>query len=191
MNEGGRPVVLLDANVLYPAPLRDLLLYLAAAKLYRPLWSGDIQEEWIRNLLVNRPDLSETQLRKTASAMDRAFPDARVKNYKSYIGKLYLPDPEDRHVLAAAIKGRASIIATINLKDFPSQKLKIYEMEAQHPDVFIASLLKVNTQEVLAAFTAQVENMKKPPLSVNQVLANLEANGLVRTVSKLRELLGR
>lgn len=189
MSDVKRQAVLLDANVLYPAPLRDFLLYIAAMKLYRPLWSQDIQEEWVRNLSANRPDLSEKQLRKTVIAMDAAFPDAQVKNYKSYINKLSLPDTNDRHVLAAAIKGNASIILTINLKDFPAYTLKVYGIEAQHPDKFVSSLIENNAKEVLEALNTQVLSMKNPPLTIARVLNNLENNGLIHSVFKLRGLL--
>ncbi len=90
------PIVILDANVLYPAPLRDFLLRLAATNLYKPKWTDEIQQEWISNLLINRPALSESKLRKTVKAMNTAFPDASVKGYRSLIKDLTLPDKDDR-----------------------------------------------------------------------------------------------
>lgn len=76
MADTNRLVALLDANVLYPAPLRDFLLRLAQAELYIPKWSTEIHEEWIRNLLLNRPDLKASQLERTRQAMDSEFPEA-------------------------------------------------------------------------------------------------------------------
>lgn len=99
------PVALLDACILYPAPLRDLLLHIADRGLYRPKWTDKIQEEWTRNLLLNRPDLLAVQLQKTTDAMNRAFPDATIRNFEPLIASLTLPDAHDRHVLAAAIRG--------------------------------------------------------------------------------------
>lgn len=84
-------------------------------KLYRPLWSEDIQEEWVRNLLENRPDLSEGQLRRTVLAMDTAFQDAQVRNYEANISKLSLPDPNDRHILAVAIKGFVRLSLSVDI----------------------------------------------------------------------------
>lgn len=111
--------VVLDACVLYPAPLRDLLLSLAHHEVYKPKWSKEIQEEWSRNLLMNRPDLKKEQLQTTIEAMNIAFPDAEVTKYSSLISVVTLPDPNDRHVLAAAIRSKADVIVTYNLKHFP------------------------------------------------------------------------
>lgn len=113
-----------DACVLYPAPLRDLLMSLALTGLFRAKWTAAIHEEWIGNLLRNRDDLTRPQLERTRDLMDRAVPDALVAGYEELIDPLTLPDPDDRHVLAAAIRGRADVIVTSNLKDFPETALK-------------------------------------------------------------------
>ena len=107
-----RLVALLDANVLYPAPIRDLLLQLAGAGHYRARWSDDIHEEWIRNVLADRPDLNWAQLTRTRELMDRHIRDARVEQYHDLIAGLTLPDLNDRHVLAAAIAGGATSSCT-------------------------------------------------------------------------------
>ena len=143
--------VVLDACVLYPAPIRDLLLHMANEELYRPKWSDQIQEEWVRNLLINRPDLSFRQLQQTTQAMNRAFPDATVREYEVLISTLELPDADDRHVLAAAIHGQASLIVTANLKDFPPLYLRSLGIAAQHPDAFIAQFFESNPADVLRA----------------------------------------
>jgi len=88
---------LLDANVLYPAPLRDFLLRLAGADFYQPKWTDQMQEEWIRNLLINRTDLTRENLERTKAAMNAAFPDANVTGYEAIIDSLVLPDSDDRH----------------------------------------------------------------------------------------------
>jgi predicted nucleic acid-binding protein len=80
------------------------------------------------------------QLDRTSSFMDRAVPDALVSGYESLIEGLRLPDPDDRHVLAAAIKCNASVLVTFNLRDFPKDVLDIFDVEAMHPDDFIADL---------------------------------------------------
>ncbi|MES1250216.1 MAG: PIN domain-containing protein, partial [Chitinophaga rupis] len=112
---------LLDANVLYPAPLRDYLLHLASLGVYEPIWTDSIQDEWIRSLIKVRPDISRAALVATQRAIDKAFPGSNVAGHESLIDNLSLPDPDDRHVLAAAIKGGAQIIVTANLKDFPTK----------------------------------------------------------------------
>ncbi|KAF3996627.1 hypothetical protein HNR39_002845 [Glaciimonas immobilis] len=92
-----------DANVLYPAPLRDFLMHLALTGAYRARWSALVHDEWKRNLLANRSDLTQAQLDRTSALMDKAVPDALVTGYESLIEGLQLPDVDDRHVLAVAI----------------------------------------------------------------------------------------
>ena len=181
--------VVLDACVLYPAPIRDLLLHMANEGLYRPKWSDQIQAEWVRNLLINRPDLSAGQLQQTTQAMDRAFPEATVHQYEALISTLELPDTDDRHVLAAAIQGQASLIVTANLKDFPALYLRSFGIEAQHPDQFIAQLIEANPSHLLRAFQAQVASLRKPPRTADEVLETLRRNGLEAAVNRLSILL--
>lgn len=123
-------VALLDANVLYPAPLRDLLLQLAFTGLYQARWSAEIDDEWKRNLLAARPEGAE-RIERTHAVMHRAIPDALVRDYAHLIPNLSLPDPGDRHVLAAVITTVADVIVTFNLKDFPPTTLSPYGLEAQ------------------------------------------------------------
>lgn len=134
-------IALLDANVLYPAPLRDFLLHLASLVGYEPLWTEAIQDEWLRNLLKSRPDINRANLEATQRAMNTAFPGSNITDYESLIESLSLPDPDDRHVLAAAIKGKAHLIITANLKDFPPGALIPYSINAEHPDVFISGCI--------------------------------------------------
>lgn len=114
----------LDASVLYPAPLRDLLLELAVSDLYRAKWSNAVHGEWINALLRSRDDLTRERLERTRDLMNAHVRDALVTDFDQLIGILELPDPDDRHVLAAAIKGRADLIVTANLKDFPPQQAR-------------------------------------------------------------------
>ena len=120
-------IALLDANVLYPAELRSFLMYLAVLGVYRAKWSKDIHEEWMSSLLLNRPDLRRAQLERTRELMDKNAPDALVTGYESLIPGLSLPDEGDRHVLAAAIQAKASVIVTNNLKDFPPEVLQEFK----------------------------------------------------------------
>jgi hypothetical protein len=100
-------IVFYDANVLYPAELRNLLMHLALVGVFRAKWSADVHEEWMSSLLANRPDLTRKKLERTRQLMDKAAPDALVTGYEHLIPGLVLPDPKDRHVLAAAIRGGA------------------------------------------------------------------------------------
>lgn len=176
---------LYDACVLYPAPLRDFLIRLAVTGLFRAKWSDDIHEEWIRNVLKNRQDLTLDQLSKTRALMDRSVPDCLVKNYQSIIDSLILPDPDDRHVLAAAIRGRADVIITFNLKDFPTDALAEHNVEAQHPDTFIVDLIGLDTAAVCTAVRAQRKTLKNPPQTAGELLSTFTKLGLAQTVSEL------
>ena len=180
-------IAILDANVLYPAPLRDYLLHLAAVRLYRPAWSAEIQEEWIGNLLINRADLKRGDLEKTRKAMDAAFPAANIRalEYKKFIATITLPDQDDRHVLAAAIAAKANVIVTNNLKDFPSKELDGYGVQALHPDDFVLQLIQADRQAALAALHNQVALLRNPPLLKADVLRNLETCGLAKSVAAL------
>lgn len=182
-------VAVLDACVLYPAPIRDLLLHLAHFELYTPKWTAHIQDEWTRNLLLNRKDLSPVQLGKTTAAMQAAYPDADVHHYEPLMDALKLPDPNDRHVLAAAIRCKADVIVTANLKDFPSAVLTPFGIEAQHPDTFIANLVDLSPQRAFQAFLQQVSFLRNPPRSPEQVLDNLRRLGLSTAADKMIELL--
>jgi len=183
-----KSVAVLDACALYSAPLRDLLLQLAFAKLYQPKWSVQIQTEWRRNLRINRPDL-EGRLDKVILQMDRAFPYANVEHYESLIPSLTLPDEDDRHVLAAAIHCQADYIITFNLKDFPAYRIKKYDINALHPDIFILDIIDLNPDISLAAFKYQVSILKKPPFSEEEVLGFLERCGLVKSAARLKKML--
>src|SRR4051794_12566422 len=93
-----------DANVLYPAPLRDFLMHLALTDLFKARWTNDIHDEWIRNVLKDRPDLTLEQLTRTKELMNAHARDCVVEGYRELIPALELSDPDDRHVLAAAIR---------------------------------------------------------------------------------------
>jgi predicted nucleic acid-binding protein len=189
MSGANKIIAVLDANVLYPAPLRDFLLRLAEAELFIPRWSDDIHVEWTRNLLKNRPDLKAVQLERTCQAMDSAFEEANVKGYKHLIADLHLPDKDDRHVLAVAIRSGAGLIVTFNKKDFPAKSVKLHSVEIKSPDEFIVSFLKSNLSKVLESFTKLVNALKKPPLTHDQVLKALEICGLSETVVLIRKTL--
>ncbi len=139
-----RFTVVLDACVLYPAPIRDILLNLADLEVFTPKWSEIIQEEWVRNLLLNRPELGQKKLRRTIQVMNAAFPDAEVHGFEELIDLIELPDLDDRHVLAAGIKCNAGAIITFNTKDFPQEILDQHNIEVYSPDEFISQLKILN-----------------------------------------------
>ena len=113
--------------------------------------------------------------------------DCVVSGYEHLIPDLTLPDPGDRHVLAAAITGSANVIVTFNLRHFPKDILASYGIEAQHPDEFIRHLLDLYEESVVLAVTRQRQSLKNPPKTAAELLDTLEQQGLVQTVANLRQ----
>ncbi len=180
-------VVLYDSCVLYPAPLRDLLMRLALSDLFQAKWTKDIHHEWMRNLLKNRPDLSEAKLEATRAKMDLHVRDCLVEDYEELIESLKLPDPNDRHVLAAAIKTNAQIIVTYNLSDFPPSTVSRYSIDVQHPDEFLRHLLDLAPAKIIQVFQETRLSLKKPPLAPGEYLSILEKQSLPQTIAYLRD----
>lgn len=183
-------VAVYDACVLYPAPLRDLLMHLALTGLFQARWSEQIHDEWIRNLREDRPELTLEKLERVRRLMDAHAEDSLVTGYEGLIGSLELPDPDDRHVLAAAIQAKASVIVTYNLSDFPSPALVPHSVKAEHPDGFVLRLLETNLEKVIEAVREQRRNLKSPVVTAEELLATFERQRLPQTVAKLRESIG-
>jgi predicted nucleic acid-binding protein len=181
-----RYTAVLDACVLYPAPLRDVLMTLAVEGAYRARWTAEIQDEWIRNLLEKRTDLNKERLFRTASLMNEAVEDALIENYEYVIQTLNLPDPNDRHVLAATIVGHADAIVTFNLKDFPEKMVSQHAVEVLHPDDFLVAQYELDTIGVLSIIKACRMKLKNPVKSAEDYIATLEQQGLPRMCQILR-----
>jgi predicted nucleic acid-binding protein len=176
-----------DANVLYPAPLRSVLMYLSLADLFRARWTMEIHEEWIRNLLIKRDDLTRAKLEHIRDIMIDIIPDSLVTGYEPSIAGLSLPDNEDRHVLAAALRVNAEVIVTANLKDFPKDYLGQFNVVCQHPDDFILDLIDLDQAKVLLCFKDDRRHYKNPSLTVDEYLLALEKQGLSKTVAYLED----
>lgn len=175
-----------DANVLYGSALRNFLMHLALTGLFRARWSAGVHEEWMQALLRNRPDLTREKLERTRMLMDNAAEGALVSGYEDLIEGLHLPDPKDRHVLAAAIRGRADVIVTANVRDFPEEALAPFGVEAQHPDEFIVHLLDLSPGLVLAAAQRHRESLRNPAKTVMEYVEMLERESLTETATVLR-----
>jgi predicted nucleic acid-binding protein len=185
-----KPVVIYDACVLYPAPLRDLLMRLAMADLFQARWTEQIKTEWVRNALANRKDLDAKRLARTCKLMDAAVPDCLVTGYEPIIDAVTLPDPNDRHVLAAAIHAGASMIVTFNRKDFPARCLHRYRIEAVHPDDFIILQIERSHSTVCEVVKRHRAALKHPPKTVEEYLCTLQQQRLTKTVAELRQYSG-
>lgn len=183
----GPLTVFLDANVLYSAGLRDLLMRLALQGLFRAKWSEQVHEEWMQAVQRDFPNITRQQLERTRDLMNRYALESLVSGFEHQIEQLALPDPNDRHVLAAAIVGGTDLIVTFNLRDFPTPVLRSYGIEVQHPDAFITHLIEVDRGRVCAAAKQHRQNLRNPPKTVEEYLATLERQGLPATVGRLRE----
>jgi predicted nucleic acid-binding protein len=182
-------VVVYDACVLYPAPLRDLLLRIATSGIVRARWSERILDECFRSIRHDRPDLPPAALTRTRSLMIEAVPDCMVTGYELLAAGLDLPDPNDQHVLAAAIRANAQAIITFNLKDFPDHVLGRYDIESKHPDEFIVDSIDIVPGAVAQCLADQVAALRSPQRTTEEVLETLHRCGLIRSVARLRDLL--
>lgn len=178
--------VLYDANVLYPNILRDVLIRLAQTGLVHARWTDRILDETFENLAENRPDIPAATLTKLRELMNRAVPDGLVTGYETLIPALTLPDEDDRHVLAAAIRAGAQVIVTANLRDFPDSKLTQFGIEAKHPDEFVMDLFHLDGVRVHQAVSATAAAWRHPPGTPADVCDRLAAAGLPISAAALR-----
>lgn len=181
-------IVLFDACVLYPAPVRDLLLRIAVAGLVQAKWTDQILDECFESILKNRPDLRRENLARTRHAMKMAVADCLVTDYAGLLNRLKLPDPKDNHVLAAAIKAEARMIVTANIKHFPAKYLAKYKIEAKHPDYFVSELMDVAPDKIRNIVREQIAALKNPPYTVEQLLDRLHEQGLKKTARRLKKI---
>ncbi len=182
-----RDTALLDANILYPAPMRDLFLQLAVMGLFQAKWSEEIHREWINALMRKEPRRDRVALERTRDLMNQATRDCLVINYTAVIPALTLPDPNDRHVLAAAIIGRCDVIVTQNQRDFLRNTLDPYGIEALHPDEFLSNHLEREPDLFCAALHRVRARLRNPPYSAQDYLANLTQQGLVVTAAAMKQ----
>jgi hypothetical protein len=179
--------VVYDACVLYPAAVRDLVIELARTGLLRAKWTARIHAEWINAAIRARPDLNRARLERAAALMNAAVPDCLITGFESLeSGLTSLPDPDDRHVLAAAIHCGAQEIVTFNLRDFPNSTLAPYGIRAIHPDAFVEHLLDLNPEAVCDAIRRIRRRLVNPPRSAEEIIANYERCGLAVSASILR-----
>ncbi|UAM97218.1 PIN domain-containing protein [Polaribacter litorisediminis] len=173
----------LDTNVIYPIEIRDLLFCFAYYDMFTPKWSEHIFDEW--KDIMSRKGVSLEESSKRANRANQAFPDALVNNYSGLISSLKLPDPKDRHVLAAAIKTNANVIVTNNIKDFPKEYLASFGLTAKTADDFLTDIVDLNPDLAVKAFKELVLNRRNPDLDEFQVLDILRNRGLKDTADFL------
>lgn len=174
-----------DSCVLFPAQLRNFLMRLSMSDLFRAKWTADIHEEWMAHAQAKYPDRTRQDWEKIRDLMDSHVLDALVTGYESLIDALSLPDPDDRHVLAAAIRCGADVIVTFNLADFPEDVLSVYDVTAQHPDDFVAHQFTLNAGAVCFAARQHRASLRNPAFSPLEYLDILQRAGLPKTAAVL------
>lgn len=173
--------------MLYPASIRDLLIEIARTGLLRAKWTARIHTEWINAVARARPELGRARLERVAQLMNEAVLDCLVTGFESLEeGLTALPDPGDRHVLAAAIHCSAQEIVTFNLRHFPEAALRPYGICAIHPDEFVEHLLDLNAETVCEAVRRVRQRLSNPPRSAEEMIDNYQRNGLAISASILR-----
>ena len=189
MAGSSRYIAILDACVMYPITLTNVLAQLAVDGLYTAKWTKQIDEEWVGALLKSHHNFSPEQVSRRLNALHAAIPDWEIEEtlYSDLIEVLDLPDPNDRHVLAAAIAGHADCIVTFNAKDFPYLEMEKRGIEVLHPDDFISLQLTLEPVVALTAIKHIRARFKNPPKTAQEFIELLERVGLVGSADKLKD----
>lgn len=178
-------IVLYDSNVLYPNTVRDLLIRLAQHGIVQAKWSEKILEE-VDAALARNGIGDEDKRTELLRRMNAAVRDCIVAGHEPLIEGLKLPDPDDRHVLAAAIKAGAQVIVTDNKKHFPPDTLAEWGIERKTADDFVMDLIDLDDRVVYGCIVEIVNARTRRPVTFEDVLKQLERSGLIGSVSMLR-----
>lgn len=176
--------VIYDANVLYPNTLRDVLIRVSRSGLVHARWTDQILDEMSGALRSTRSDIGEQKLLRLRRLMNAAVRDCLVTGYEEKIDSVDLPDKDDRHVVAAAITATAGLIITWNVRDFPADVLSKYGIRAQTPDDFVTDLIGLSRSTVWSGIQQIADARLHRPQTAADILAQLERDGLVRSVTE-------
>jgi predicted nucleic acid-binding protein len=185
----GRYAVVLDACVLVPVALADTLLRIAERDIYRPLWSARIVAEAGGAIEEIHPEIPPEQVQRRFAAMDDTFEDARVDGWEELEGTVVLPDRDDRHVVAAAIRGRADAIVTANVRHYPVGILGPLKLDVIHPDDFLLDQMDLAPRIVLDVLREQAAHTRRPPLTPVDLIARLARAGVPRFADEAGRLI--
>lgn len=181
-----QPVAILDANILFPYRKRDILLRCFEAELFQARWSKRILDEWTRNVIKQMPQIRDSILSQQR-AMMKLFPDAVISGHEPLAVALDLPDPDDRHVLAAAIHCCAQYIVTDNTKDFPANIMRKHEIEALNADEFLTKLFDLDRDATMSILEKMRKDYSKPAYSHSEFLDDLVVKGLPILAARVQE----
>ncbi|MBD8019873.1 PIN domain-containing protein [Brevibacterium gallinarum] len=172
-----RFTVFLDACVLVPVAPCDTLLRMADAGAFRPLWSAKVVDEALMALARIHPEVDRSRFLSRFRSMDEAFEDACVEGWEPLEQGVSLPDPDDRHVVAAALRGRADAIITESIRDFPEAVLERLGLEAIRLDAFLLDQFDLSLGATCRVVKDQAAAMSRPPVTVEALLAKLSRSG--------------
>lgn len=176
-------VVVYDANVLYPFQLRNLLVQCAVDGLVAARWTDAIQDEWVRALSRGPKAMPTGELQLVRDLMNRVLPDANVTGYEHRTDAILLPDLDDRHVVAAALKCGAALIVTSNLRDFPADVLEHHGLRATDPDAFLVALHAAMPDAMAEVTERARRNLRRSVPTRQEFMAALDRQGLKRFVA--------
>jgi hypothetical protein len=179
-------VVVFDACILYPFHLRNVVVQAAVDRLVEARWTDAIHEEWIRNLAAATPAVSIERLQITRQLMNDALPMATVSGYERHISAVKLPDPDDRHAVAAGVAADASLILTWNLGDFPPRELKKVGLRRETPDAFLAGLYDEIPELTVGSLANARRNLKKSRVSASDFIDILNNQNLGRLAKRMQ-----
>ncbi len=177
---------LLDANVIYPAPLRDLLLQLAVTDIFRARWTADIHREWMEALLRNEPHRNRAALERTRDLMDSKTRDCLITGYEALIPLLELPDPNDSPRCSSSNCRPQRCHCDAEPQTFPGSSACPLRHRYSAPRRFLCNHLNLAPGLFCGVVQKIRQRLKTPPYTIEQYLETLTRNGLVATASELR-----
>ena len=179
--------VFLDANVFVVKWINDVILSVGEASLCELSWSSKVLDE-ARAPLKRLCRLDDDSIARCFHAMNKAFPQAMTDDWEPLEGAITLPDPDDRHVVAAARQAGAESIVTFNLRHFPLEALSGYGLVSESPDTFLTRIADAHPEETLRIMTTLVSSKKRPPRTMQEEIQHLENTGAPLFASRLRSL---
>lgn len=179
-------VAVFDACILYPFHLRNVVVQAAVDRLVGARWTAEIHDEWIRNLAADAPAIPIERLQHTCRLMNDALPTAMVKGYKHLVPTVTLPDPNDRHVVAAGIAAGASIVLTWNLRHFPANELKRFGLRRETPDAFLSKLYDKAPDSTVGSLARARRNLSKSRVSASDFVDILNNQKLIHLAKRIQ-----
>jgi len=180
-------VAVIDACVLYPFHLRNIVVQAAVDRLIQGRWTNEIHDEWMRGLAGRAPNIPHERLEATRSLMNEALPTATIRGYEDHIAAVSLPDPGDRHVVAAAIAAKASVILTWNLRHFPAKEWRKFGLLRETPDAFLSGLYDKVPGLMLGSLANARRNLSKSNISATDFLEILRNQNLVQLAKRVEK----